>query len=575
MQDISGPFPAPPSLFLYLKEPDEGLTSPPWKFVELYLDPRVYSALFSRPDKSTQCMKFLQYLRVDDEPDFEGALPFPSEKLFPTLRTLDMMKTRVKTCEPKVPRSLQEIKLLGCTLAGGIFSLQQCKSLTSLNIKCCPEVKDISGLNSGLQSVSMGAGYVTAFPLGIEKYGNLTKLDLSFTGTITKLPPDLPTTLEFLNVCYCPDFKHLEEGLRRCENLKVFYAQCCPNLEDLGPLAKNKLRKVRIGSTNVSDISPVCGPDLVELDANFCHGLVDIQQDVNKCSALKYLNLKGCDHIVDLSALDLPTLKYLNCKKCSRLEKLPPRAQSLDTFKLSGCRPEMEFPEAKLLETLWASRLPGLTKTNGLQYSAKLTALTLKNCCALKCISDLQYCAQLQFADLSGCPVSEIDPLASCTKLVVLNLNRCRVQKLSPLQSCTDLRAISLQHNAELTEAELSTCGSLKIVDLRGCCSLGSLNLASWRTLETLDIGLCDRLDLGSVLPQLSDRCSLYVSPENTQSAFDTSAEVIFDPWSLYDPLELFAQKNYLLRKGEGYFEAGDRRDQETLFQAGRQNPQQ
>jgi len=330
---------------------------------------------------------------------------------------------------------------------------------------------------------------------GIEFCINLQSAYL-YGNQITDLSPlDGLTQLNYLTLDYnqISDLSPLAE-LTQLSSLSFFVNQ----ISDMSPLAGlTQLYNLNLGGNDISDLSPLAGlTQLSELFLNF--NQVSDLSPLAGLTQLSDLSL-GDNQISDLSPLvaneAIAENTYVNVSgnplsESACTEQVPALRQRGaavnigDTCIETGAVVNIPDPalEAAIRAALGIPELPlregGLTSLYYLYASdAGITDLT-----------GIEYCINLQTADLGFNQISDLSPLASLTQLASFELNRNQITDLSPLAALTQLNDLNLDDNqitdlsplAGLTQLSLLRLGINQISDLSP--------LAGLTQLSTLDL---------------------------------------------------------------------------------------
>ena len=211
--------------------------------------------------------------------------------------------------------------------------------------------------------------------------------------------------------------------------------------------------------------------------------------------------------------------------------------------KVADC--EVTFPDPNLESVIRSD----IGKPTGEILASDLAPLTGLNAFQLGIadISGLEYCANLQWLDLSRNPIVDIGPLAGLANLMALGLSANAIVDIAPLAGLTNLVALSLTDNqvthigplAGLTGLRLLALWKNQIADIQPLANLANLvvlylwenqivdigPLASLTNLERLGlgdnlvvdvqplVGLIHLLELGLDGNQIEDTCPLVDNP--------------------------------------------------------------
>jgi hypothetical protein len=272
--------------------------------------------------------------------------------VYPPPRAVDQKQNHPRTSsgEPHYGlHTLRSINLLGChnvTENGIKYLTFFCQNLRDLNLKGCTKVNDnaLSYLAQFEHLVNLDlTGCVHISDLGLRHLSNskakknLKFLDLTFCHKITdeglQWLSQL-TALETLNLqcCRFVTNKGLSHVINACRDLKTLNLTGCDKATLSGidaPRGLVHLEKLAMMGCKLTSDS--CMNNLISWTSNlkelvlaFSDHVTDkgIKSVVEGCKQLRYLNLKRCDNITDLS------LEYISANLCDTLQHL----------NLTGCR---------------------------------------------------------------------------------------------------------------------------------------------------------------------------------------------------------------------------------------------
>ena len=110
-------------------------------------------------------------------------------------------------------------------------------------------------------------------------------------------------------------------------------------------------------------------------------------------------------------------------------------------------------------------------------------------------VSVLSTLASLQYLNLSGRNLQEVNGLNTLTGLRQLDLSWCGHPTKVRLDNLTNLQHLDMSHSQQLTRVSLSTLTSLRHLNLSGCTQLtGVLGLSALTSLQHLDLSGCTHL---------------------------------------------------------------------------------
>lgn len=192
-------------------------------------------------------------------------------------------------------------------------------------------------------------------------------------------------------------------------------------------------------------------PGLRGLQTSQCWGLETLEA-LRACPRLRVLRLGPAGSLQDASALE----------RCEELQELVLSASPV---------PELPIGRAPLrvldLRGCWSLQgLPDLVRSPGLRE------LCLERCAELRELPRLPPSPAITRLELSGLPLTSIEPLAALTGLEWLRLDGTHVQDLSPLRGLTRLRLLDLRQTRAQDLSPLAGMHELRCLALRGAPAL-------------------------------------------------------------------------------------------------------
>ena len=261
-------------------------------------------------------------------------------------------------------------------------------------------------------------------------------------------------------------------------------------------------------ASSLNDLSSLSGLSaLKSLDLRGCDSLSDLSS-LSGLSALKSLDLRWCDSLSDVNPLRaLEGLTSLRLRRCDALSDLSPLSglKALTYLDLSYYRSQnylIPLMKLKALTNLELHDCHALSDINPLIGLNSLTDLTLADCGVLADFSPLGGLTALTNLNLNNCSaLSDLSPLSGLTALTSLNLRSCnKLRDLEPLSRLTTLTSLNLGTNPSLSEfSHLSGLTALSYLDLDWCQHLNDLRpLSGLHALICLNLTGCVHVrDLG------------------------------------------------------------------------------
>lgn len=419
-----------------------------------------------------------------------------------------------KCCE------LREINLSGCLDLKDISALSKCKELCVINLSGSG-VMDVGILGKcvKLEDVDLGECKKLVNIVGLEKCERLGRVnikgcslkgigvvisgggdkDCSVIGTVEVCDKVVGFVLIEKKILWYHEFEDVRSmmdcGLDNVygvgEHLRKLDLKMCVNLESFGGLG-------------------VC-VNLESVDASGCMNLIDLRGlpervrrvEIRRCRNLK--DLRGMEVCVDLESIDM--------SGCVRLENVGSLwwCRKLSNVVMAGCKSvkNVKLFDCKRL-VINGCGVEGIEGAGGLEY------LEAKNCMFLRtyeiydCLRhiDLGGCynlenlvsvfgkySALEYVDLYGCTVKNIEDFGKCSKLRYLNLNDCRsVDNVDFLVTLHELEELQLS-GCRMSSVPALVCSSLKYLNLSRCLNLESApDLSGCPGLVSVSVKECRKI---------------------------------------------------------------------------------
>lgn len=356
-------------------------------------------------------------------------------------------------------QGLTTLDVSGCTSLKKLDCSYQ-ENLSRLDVSSCTALEelDCSAAENSFASWMDGS-------CNPVKYGKLAHLNVNGCTNLVKLVCD-NQLITHLDVNGLSNLSHLScrggwcSGTSRYGHTYYFSTGCLINLEVSGcerlqhlDCQNNPLDSLNI--RGLSNLQTLYVPDgyggseysLIKLDAGNCKKLIFLNiLTPERTLALKYLDLKNCEQVLNLNALSLsknfPYLEYLDVSNCTKLKNLYVADCGLTFLGVSGCTNLQELSCSK----------------------NKLKNLDLSGCDSLRSL--FCYGNQLSTLNASGCSAltkmeaqNNALPLSEC-----YTLPQCNDRKLTPQNiyvNCTVDRGLDL--SGEMSFNGYATTCSVKL----------------------------------------------------------------------------------------------------------------
>ncbi|XP_056162473.1 uncharacterized protein LOC115684239 isoform X4 [Syzygium oleosum] len=422
-------------------------------------------------------------------------------------------------------------------------SIQDIKTLISLNVNGCSELKELPlGVgrmeelrellinDTNIREIPISRGclmkletldasnceQLAQLPESLGSLVSLTQLDLLRTG-IEELPESIGSLkkLKTLDASYCASLAHISSSIGNLTSLSLLDLRGCSKLAQLpdtiGSLVSlrslslskcHSLRKIpdsigklesltelHLESTAIEELPEFIGSlkKLKTLDASYCVSLAHISSSIGNLTSLSLLDLRGCSKLAQLPDTigSLVSLQRLSLSKCHSLRKIP------------GSIGKLELLTELHLESTAFEELP-----ESIGSLKKLKTLDASYCASLAHISSsIGNLTSLSLLDLRGCSkLAQLpDTIGSLVSLRSLSLSKCHSLRKIPdsigkLESLTELHLESTAIE-ELPEF-IGSLKKLKTLDASYCVSLAhiSSSIGNLTSLSLLDLRGCSKL---------------------------------------------------------------------------------
>ncbi|XP_061987784.1 disease resistance protein RPV1-like [Populus nigra] len=389
---------------------------------------------------------------------------------------LESLNLQSCTSLTEVPQSiryldkLSDFNLRSCTSLISLPSSINLKSLKTLNLSGCLNLKNYPEIAENVQYLNLNETSVPELPRSIEHLGRLVALNLRDCKQLGNLPDD---------VC---SLKSLEiADLSGCSNITMF------------PAFPEKVRYIYLSGTAIEEVPSSIDrlSRLFSLDLMGCKRLKNLPCTFSRLASLEKLSLSGCSIITEFPELPvsikelnldgtaireipssvehLSNLVELSLQNCTRFEILPGSIFNLESLKklnLFGCSQFQTFPSVNKFGRLTYLCLDG-TAIRALPWTieglASVSRLEMKNCRNLECNLLPEVQSLLNFN------VREV----KLYRLRQLHLNDCNLLCLPGSLSClSSLEVLDLSGNSFITLPILSKLLKLESLILRNCFRL-------------------------------------------------------------------------------------------------------
>ncbi|MGE3803178.1 MAG: tetratricopeptide repeat protein, partial [Gemmataceae bacterium] len=279
----------------------------------------------------------------------------------------------------------------------------------------------------------------------------------------------------------------------------------CDKITDLAPLQGMPLEALNLTDcSNVVDLTPLAGMPLRALRLGGCARVKDLTPLTGM--PLTYLELYGLVLINDLSPLHEMPLTFLSLWRCGQIKDLSPlEGMPLRTLNLTSC------PQIRSLAPLEGMKLTSLNLSSCYQFDERHLSVVAGMPLRSLQLSSMRY-RDLSFLkglplvglDLSQCPIADLSKLKGL-KLEYLNLTSSgRVQDLSPLAgmplknlqlyNCRQVRELSPLKGTQLNTlnilgtnvSNISIVGDMPLEDLTFDPSIVKTGMNDLRRVKTL-----------------------------------------------------------------------------------------
>ena len=233
----------------------------------------------------------------------------------------------------------------------------------------------------------------------------------------------------------------------------------------------------------------------------------DIQEMINKCQNLEYLNISG--RIVG-KELNLPkTVTSLNFSQCqnfihSQIQNTISLCPNLENLNLSGCELEKNLELPRSIKSL---DLSGCTQLNHDQIQRMINqcpSLERINLSGCELDGGLELPGSVKSFNISHCKklnhhqVQEM--INQCPNLEELDVSRCQITELTfsksvnfnklAILSCETLKNLTFSEDTNIGSFNINHCKQLEIINIQKKITVNSSNITSSEELKKMLKGL-------------------------------------------------------------------------------------
>lgn len=232
--------------------------------------------------------------------------------------------------------------------------------------------------------------HLTEFP-DLSKATNLESLKLSYCDNLVEIPDSFLRQLNklvHLKLSNCKKLKSLPNNIN-LKSLRFLHLDGCYSLEEF-PFISETIEKLLLNETTIQQVPPSIErlTRLKELRLSGCKKLMNLPDSIKNIKSLTDLGLANCPNVTSFpevgtniqwlnlnrTAIEaVPStvgenskLRYLNMSGCDKLVNLPPTVRKLEQLKylyLRGCTNVTESPELAETKTMKALDLHGTSIT--------------------------------------------------------------------------------------------------------------------------------------------------------------------------------------------------------------------
>lgn len=420
----------------------------------------------------------------------------PSLIKFPNLKRLTLSRCENLISITSIPTSLTHATIHYCTLLQDFTPLQNCKKIKQINITKCHKNIIINGLESlshlkkliinsyntkELQiSLPQNIRYInipTLSPLSLSTTPKIQHLSINNTQSILQLQN--PHTIKYLQIRSLPSTPlminlqtlHIYDStltnlniLSSLTNLTTLYIQNCPNIHNLPHHSLNKLKKLSITITPITNLDALQNSH--ELHNIYLHGLPRLNSidGLQNALKLKHITIKNCTSLNYISILNtleelsdiyiedctiqniiftkkinpINNLKIYNCKEINKII-INTNITSCEINECTGtilCGP-IEITSLTLI-------CHDTTNFNPFHYIKKLHTLKLEFCNSLQDINDLHDKSSLKditilYCDNNILQKSQFNPHIECLTIDIDHKN-----DLEEIKNMKELKSLTL-----------------------------------------------------------------------------------------------------------------------------------
>ncbi|KAF8041575.1 hypothetical protein BT93_A0235 [Corymbia citriodora subsp. variegata] len=367
--------------------------------------------------------------------DWRGWCPL---KMATELKVLNLLNCRSMSKTPDLSafKSLEIFLFEGCCNLQEIHpSIGDIKTLVSLNVKSCKELKELPAGVGRLEELSeliLDHTDIQEIPVSRGCLMKLETLSASSCGRLAQLPESIGylKALKTLNASNCASLACIPSSIGHLASLQCLLLWGCPSLrqipDSIGKL--ESLAELRLANTSIAELSESIGnlhnlrildirqthitelpsaigmlAKLQELRASGCKNLEGLPSNMGKLVSLNNLKL-GKSGIIGLpeSISKLSSVRKLSVRCCQKLRELPELPSSITALHITcQSRSLPHLSQLNLLKKLALSDCPWLEYLPKLPIG--LSMLSITRCGKLKAVTDLLNLKHLSELYLEEC----------------------------------------------------------------------------------------------------------------------------------------------------------------------------
>ncbi|CAI0411880.1 unnamed protein product [Linum tenue] len=323
-------------------------------------------------------------------------------------------------------------------------------SLTDLEIRSCPKLRDFASPDTGLLRISSFSNLkeLTVMesppvgPLHTASVPRIRILDLSGLGN-----------LKVIKICFCHQLTEIM-GFNTLQSLEELNILSCPSIQKLPNLyALQNLKKLTIrDATQLIELEELNGNSLQVLKLSQCSSILKLP-DLPGLTSLIDLTIRQCTELSEVTGLErlesLVSLKLIDCASIVRLPDLS-ELKHLKALDISGCTQLAEImglESLELLQVLEMSRCKSIDKLPDLSRLEHLRILNITECTELTEVMGVERLESLEVLLMSGCKsIKELPDISGLKNLKKLDVRECsQLTRVTGLYNLNSLQVLGLQ----------------------------------------------------------------------------------------------------------------------------------